>query len=322
MFLILGLISFWPLQVSAADFYVIATRARSPKVINVNCDEGGFLQDAIDAAQPHATILVDGTCNENVIIDESKWGLTIDGQVFAIIAADAGSGPAVSIRGRDITIRNFGGLSAGEGAIIGGGRGIVVSRSASATIRKNVIEKAAGAGITVEAESFATILGNTINDNGGNGIGISEGSAALIGDDCKFANLNGIVNNGLSGIAIGHNSEATVRGAIIQGNGTNGIFITDNSMADTASNTISANGGDGIDVRRGSSVRMGRRDTPVSSCADDPNKTFTNNVGFGIQCDSLSTVDGELGTLTGTAGATSLNDTNADCPNCCFAELD
>jgi parallel beta-helix repeat protein len=218
MFLILGLISFWPLQVSAADFYVIATRARSPKVINVNCDEGGFLQDAIDAAQPHATILVEGTCNENVIIDESKWGLTIDGQVFAIIAADAGSGPAVSIRGRDITIRNFG----PAGVIFRGGSGIVVSRSASATIRANYIVEAVDAGITVELGSFAKIFGNTVAGHGGNGVAITEGSAARIGDDCTEATRNYIFWNGLSGIAVDNNSEATVRGNTVEKNGATG----------------------------------------------------------------------------------------------------
>jgi hypothetical protein len=93
-------------------------------------------------------------------------------------------------------------------------------------------------------------------------------------------------------------------------------------MADTASNTISENGGDGVDVRGGSSLLMGRRSTPEDACKDNPNQSTVDNTGFGIDCGSLSTVDGELGTLSGIAGPKQLNNTNADCPDCCFAVLD
>jgi hypothetical protein len=95
---------------------------------------------------------------------------------------------------------------------------------------------------------------------------VEKGSVARIGEDCTQATFNAIVSNGQSENEIIQSSEATVRGAVIQQNRTNGIFIADGSMADTDSNTISENGGDGVDVRRGSSLRMSRRNTPVEAC--------------------------------------------------------
>jgi parallel beta-helix repeat protein len=290
-----------------------------PEVIDVNCDEGDLIQAAIDAAAPNATILVEGNCKENILIDKSKNGLTIDGQGLASITAAGNNGPTVSIFTRGITIINFG----AKGSINGGSRGILVSETASAKIENNIIEGAKSAGIAVEGNSFATIFGNLVRKHGGNGIAILEGSAARIGSNCTAKTFNAITGNGQSGIALSRNAEASIIGNLIQGNGFNGIFVTESSMADTASNTIISNGGDGVDVRRGSSVRMGRRDTSEPGCTENPNKTFENalNDGYGIDCQSLSTVDGVLGSLNGADGSENLRDTNADCPDCCFASL-
>jgi len=85
----------------------------------VDCDAGGVLQDAINAAGTNDTIEVSGTCNENVSIREDKRRLTLDGKETAIIDGGA-SGITVRVRGRGHEITGF--------TITGGNHGISVER--------------------------------------------------------------------------------------------------------------------------------------------------------------------------------------------------
>jgi parallel beta-helix repeat protein len=298
----------WTLVAQQANGIVPA-----PKTIVVDCDGGDVLQDAIDAAGPKATIQVAGTCTENINIHSWQTRLTIDGKSVGSIAP-AGGGPAVTISGREISINNFASIS-------GGGRGIVVSNTASAKINNNVIDGAgvATVGISVEGNSFADIFGNTVQNHTNNGIVVTDGSAAEIGF-CGEGQPNTISDNDNSGIVVDATSQAFIRGNQILNNGDIGIAVANSSMADTGSNNISGNG-DGVEVRRGSTLRMGRPGA-ASGCIEDPNSTDgNNNTLFGIECGSLSTVDGKQGTLDGVQGAASLKDTNADCPDCCFTNL-
>jgi len=275
-------------------------------LIEVDCNGNGVLQDAIDTAGPNTTILVVGTCNENIVIGALKTNLTIDGQNSASITP--GSGAAILIAGRAITIRNF-------AAVTGGGRGIAVEAAGFAVIENNIID-GSSTGISIESDSVAKILGNTVQNAGNNGIAVKEGSTAEIGN-CGEGEPNVIRANGASGILVTVGSKALVFGNQILDNAEGGIFVIESSVADTGSNDLSGNS-DGVDVRRGSSLVMGR--ASGSGCVESPNSTTSNNTQFGVQCDSLSTVGGRLGTLSGATG-NDLNDTNADCPDCCFTDL-
>jgi parallel beta-helix repeat protein len=296
---------------------VMGSLSPSGAQVVVDCNNGDVLQDAIDAAPTNETILVTGTCNENIRINLPKSRLTIDGQGTARIVAANDNLSTVSIFGTGITVQNF-------RVIRGGSTGIRISEDAATIlIKNNTIKRASGQGILVEEISTATIIGNRVRKNGGNGISILEASAVEIGTNCTIDDRNIIARNGQSGIALSSKAQATIIGNIIRNNDANGIFVSDGSMADTASNVITGNGGDGIDVSMGSSVRLGRRNAP-DSCRNNPNTTNPNNLnaGIGIECQSLSTVDGVLGSLNGANGATDLNDDNSDCPNCCFASVD
>jgi len=278
----------------------------------VNCDDGDVLQDAIDAARPETRITVLGTCTENIVIHSWKQNLIIDGAFSASIVAAENNKPAVRIRGRDITIENFSG-----GQSISGGSNAIRIESASAVIDNNTIESATRNGIDVAEKSFAVIHGNKIWENGRNGIALSGGSTAEIGN-CTPLEANRIEDNGRSGVVLNQHSEATIFGNRISDNAEVGIRVADGSMADTGSNTISGNI-DGVDVLRGSSVRLGK--ASGTGCVETPNTDGGNaNTGFGIECASLSTVDGRLGDL-GTFATAELRDDNADCPNCCFTSL-
>jgi hypothetical protein len=99
LFLIFSFISFWPQQVSA-DFYVIPVRPRfiPVKTIQVNCNGGQTINNALQKANPGDTIQVQGTCNEAVsLISPNHDRLKIDGLGTAII--DGGGLNAITIDG-------------------------------------------------------------------------------------------------------------------------------------------------------------------------------------------------------------------------------
>jgi hypothetical protein len=77
------------------------------------------LQRAIDASQAGASILVSGTCSENVTIPIGKGGITLDGGGSAAILAADPALPAVLVRARDITVKGF--------TITGGRGGVVIT---------------------------------------------------------------------------------------------------------------------------------------------------------------------------------------------------
>ena len=295
--------------IASVPWALIAQQAnaivREAQIIDVDCDGGDVLQDVIDRAGPETTINVQGTCTENITIHSWQHNLTIDGQSSSSIDAANDGQPVVRIRGREIIIKGF----ASGGSISGGRNGIRIEH-ASARIEGNVIEGNNLVGISVGESAYSEIMGNTIQNNGSNGIGVSGSSSTEIGD-CG-GQSNAILSNGGHGVAISQNSTAVVMGNQITDNADVGIFVVDGSMADTGSNVISGNI-DGVDVRRGAVVRMGRQGLS-GACIENPNSTVTNNTGYGIQCSSQSVVDGELGSLNGVAGATSLDES-------CFSDL-
>ena len=121
------------LIVLAAFFWLLPSVGQA---VTVDCDTGGKIQDAIDAAEGRTLIDVSGTCNENVYILEDKNRITLDGGGVAIINGPDATLPTLSVRGRGIEIRNFN---------ITGGTGIEVCRGGTATrIENNIIENTGG----------------------------------------------------------------------------------------------------------------------------------------------------------------------------------
>jgi parallel beta-helix repeat protein len=135
--------------------------------VHVHCDEGQSLQRAINVSRDRETILVSGTCDENVTIPAGKDRMTLDGGGTATIRGGLDpTSAAVSISGRDITIRAF--------TITARQDEIEVARGGSATIDGNTIRNAGRFGISLVQGSSATIVNNTIHDNGNAGIGELE----------------------------------------------------------------------------------------------------------------------------------------------------
>jgi hypothetical protein len=94
----------------------------------VNCDreQPGALQRAVNTASAGKTILVNGTCYENVSIPVGTDQITLDGQGHGVINGPDPTLNGILVRGRGITITGL--------TITGGRVGIDVGRGASAVI--------------------------------------------------------------------------------------------------------------------------------------------------------------------------------------------
>lgn len=211
------------------------------------------LQRAIDRMDAGDTLIVSGTCNENVLIGEGHHNLAIVGQGTATINGSGNlDAPAVAIRGRRITLKGF--------TIIGGRHGVHLTGGATAIVDGNLIKGATTHGLGLHNGSFAQIVDNTIEQNGVHGICVCEHSVADIGFRGDFATQA---------------SPNTVRN-----NGNNGIHVADASYAEIESNSISSNGNAGIAVDNSASAKIGFRSGPVGTFASA--NTLENNGNRGI----------------------------------------
>src|SRR5438874_6747227 len=74
--------------------------------MTVDCDRAapGVVQRAIDASDAGDTILVSGTCTENIAFPDGKDRLTLDGGGTATITAASNDRDTIVVRGRGITV--------------------------------------------------------------------------------------------------------------------------------------------------------------------------------------------------------------------------
>jgi parallel beta-helix repeat protein len=271
-----------------------------PAAYTLACGSGRTIGQALKTLKPGDTLVVSGTCNENVDIGDEFQRITLDGQNTAVINGDA-SAHAVTVRGRGITIRGF--------TVTGGSpQGINVQDGGSAVIDGNVVRNNARNGIGVFRSSSADIIHNTIDHNGVAGIVVDSTSSARIGwagpPNNRVSLPNTIQDNGSHGIQVIRGSSAQIYTNTIQGNGGHGIFVDRNAQAQVAGCTITGNALDGIRATRGSAVDIGSDVGGVTPQFDDDTNTGTNG-GFGVTCTIAGFVDGHLATLTGTSGSKS-----------------
>ena len=264
---------------------------------NVTCGAGRTIGQALKTVKPGDTLLVSGTCNENVEIGEEFQRIALDGQGLAVINGNS-STHTVTIRGRGITIRGF--------VITGGSpQGINVQDGGSAVIDGNQIEHNARNGVGVFRNSSADIINNTIEHNSVAGIVVDSASSARIGwagpPNNRVSFPNTIQYNGGQGIQIIRSSSAQIYTNTIQVNGANGILVDRNGQAQVAGNVITSNTLDGIRATRGAGVDIGTDGGGTTPQFDDDTNTGTNG-GYGVNCAIAGFVDGHIATLTGALG--------------------
>ncbi|MGZ5126300.1 MAG: right-handed parallel beta-helix repeat-containing protein [Burkholderiales bacterium] len=266
--------------------------------LTVDCDSGNTIMGALGNVKQGDTVLVSGTCKEQVSIAPEIVRITLDGQKRTTIQHPGGAAPsphALYNRGKEITIKGF--------TVTGGLDGIHLSGPASAVIDGNLVVKNAGRGIHIDKGSIARILNTTVEHSGLIGIDVTGASYAYIGvfiPRVAALSPNTIRNNGGPGINIERTSGAWIVGNTISNNKESGIVVHRNAQADVIANVINANGGDAIAVSYGSGVNLSSEPR-----RDGPNRTSTgqNNSGVGISCIIGGYVEGPLGTLTGAKGA-------------------
>lgn len=267
----------------------------------VDCDKepSGALQRAIDAARPGDTVLVAGTCKENLDISESRNRITLDGGGKAIIHGPDLDEVTISVRGRGIVIRGF--------TITGGLDGVRVQQGGHAKIDGNAIERTRQFGIIVTERSSAIIINNTVQYNPRIGIVVNAGSFAHIGVDTivfsePVIGPNVVRYNG-QGILMERTASARIATNDVSFNNGYGFRIDSAAQANISSNTINGNAGDGILVSRGSGGNLGQP-TGVGILML-PNSTTIKNQGFGVRCEIGGYTDGRLGSLNGASGVQS-----------------
>lgn len=264
--------------------------------VKLTCSGKDTIANALKKLKPGDTLLVSGTCNENVEIPFEAARITLDGQGKATINGPDSAIPTVTIRGRGIAIKGF--------TVTGGREGIQVPAGGEALIDGNTIQGIGRFGIQVNRASSAVIVNNTVRNSTGQGITIGGSSYALIGIRSgldKTTSPNIIENNGGPGINIARSSSARIVGNTIRNNKGNGIAISRGSQADASNNTIDGNAQDGISVTQNSGVSLGVG--TGTGIFDVQNSTTSPNAAVGIRCTRNSSVDGRLGTVNGSKGA-------------------
>lgn len=271
-------------------------------IINVDCDVGETISNALVSVKSGDKILVRGICRESLLVPGSLTGVTLDGQGQATIVGPAAdpmpTNPgdfAVFVLGKDIRIQGF--------TIKGGSHAVHLSGPANAVINGNVIRNSGGA-IHLDKGSIGQIYGNIIEHNRNFGINIIENSYARVGfsiptNPTPIPNI--IRNNDGPGIIVGRRSSAWIVGNSIEANRGHGVIVDRTSQADIIGNSISKNFGDGIYVSHSSGVNI---DNEGSERSDSPNHTEHGapNQGFGISCIVGGYVSGPQGSLTGIKG--------------------
>lgn len=277
----------------------VAPQVHATTVI-VDCDAGGAIAAILGRLKPGDTVLVRGTCRENVVIQPEVQRVTLDGQDKTTIEAADARRPAVQVLGREITIKGF--------TVTGGSFGIAINRGATATLDHNTARNATNSGFEVSHNSFARIINNTVERNQQYGILVLGSASVHIGvlaTDDQVPGPNVIRDNALDGIQVLRASTARIIGNTITRNGRNGLTVQQASHADVAGNAFDANLQHGIRVTGNSGVNLA---DSAMLLFRRPNTTTMPNRGFGVLCEVGAYVDGPVGSLTGKAGRKNASD--------------
>ena len=254
------------------------------------------LQARLRTLKPGDTLLVNGICNENVIITEDLQHIILNGQGVATVGGPDAGAPTITVRGRGITIRGFFSITGGQDAIR-------IERGGTATIADNTIQNSGRNGILVIENASARIVNNMIQNNPAHGISVSRSSSVHVGflTIDTPAGPNTIQTNGGVGVFVGNSSSAHIVSNVIQGNTVDGIRVQQLSHAQISGNTIDNNGESGVVVLEYSGVNLGSSPSPFF---DVPNDTTpgSENGDFGVHCRTGGYAKGDQGTLTGDSG--------------------
>ena len=259
----------------------------------LTCGPEKTIGQAIKTLKPGDTLLVSGTCNENLAMGQEVDRITLDGQGTATINGDS-SANAVTVTGRGITIRGF--------VITGGApQAVGVTDGGSAVIDGNTIQYADEERDRCVSKQLGRHHQQHDPEQPFGRDRLQSNSSARIGwvgpPNNRISAPNTIQNNGAQGIQVYRGSSAQIFSNTIQNNGSHGVFIDRNAKPRSLPVPSPATCGDGIRGMRNAGVDIGTDATGATPQFDDDTNTGTNS-GVGVRCMIGGFVDGRLGALS------------------------
>ena len=209
--------------------------------LNINCNRGESLANAVAYAFPNTSINVKGTCAGPITIATS--GL----QVNAVGAAGITGG------GKDaVTVTGAHGVVLAGLTISGGANGVVAANGAQVTLLNDAVSGNAQSGIVAEVNSSVTVNGGSSKNNGFHGVDVESTSALVVTGHYAIA------ANGVFGINVNNGSSLTLTGATLAvSNNTLGIQLGTNAsgfLDGLSSLNSSQNFSDGLTIVSGSHI--------------------------------------------------------------------
>jgi len=244
----------------------------------VDCASGDTVARALTRGDDRKslTILINGSCTENVVINRSDIKLAAASLGATLIGPD-GAVDVIRVTGSRVTIDGITVTGGRNGITADGAAGLIVQNALVQGTGRTGIDYAHGAsgivdtvtvtgnardGIAIDAAS-AAVINSQIAQNTRHGVGVFNNGSARIGIDNSNNPAGNVISaNGANGININFGSGVLIAMNNVSGNGTNaapgnprnGVSITSASADLIGGNTISGNPGQGISMRGGSIV--------------------------------------------------------------------
>jgi hypothetical protein len=181
------------------------------------------------------TLVVSGTCNENVVID-SYTLLTIRGNPSATVAgADSSLGGIQIMASRDVRFENL--------TVTGGSVGIACGADSFWRLTTVTVRGAAGDGVVGGVASSLRLRSVNMENNGGSGLWIHQN--ANVNAASIFVRGNQATQRG--GIYLNHGASLFLNGGEVKNNVSGpGIYAESHGTIQIFGVTISGNSGDGL----------------------------------------------------------------------------
>jgi hypothetical protein len=143
--------------------------------VQVDCDQGDSLADAVATRADVLTVRFRGTCAEELVITRDR--LTIEGLDASAVIADDPATPeptaSLLLLGADVVLRDF--------AITGSNSRGVLARRSSGVLAENLTVTGAGStGVTVEESSSVHLTDCAVTDNGFAGVTAWSNSSVVV----------------------------------------------------------------------------------------------------------------------------------------------
>jgi hypothetical protein len=220
------------------------------------------------ASLPNAgpnTILVTGTCHENVVMF-GRTDLIIAGNPTATVVPGNAAGHLLSINASQrVGVQNIT-FDGGRGALVNdnsrvdftsvtiqNSQGIgLTSIDSLVHIADSTIQNSTRSGISIGGGTFyvdSDVTGTTVTNNGRLGIAVLTGHLILNGgDEVTPGTQNVISNNGTGGVEVANSAEADINGdnRITGNQGSFGLVVIHTSTVLMSDGTISSNAGVGV----------------------------------------------------------------------------